>query len=274
MFIKNKICEKCQKGYDNHLDYCPHCKENNQTRDRKRFEGVTYYEFWRQIIIFVIGAFLLSVVATIISAIFSSFDLNELKATAIINFLTYAIVFVALLLSLLPEYRPLLKSFKGYKPYVFALAGLGAILMFNYVYLTIIGLIYPISDNANESAINSIVPMYPILSILIFGIVGPLVEEMTYRLGLFSFFKRINTILAYAITMIIFALIHFDFYSFTSGTYINELINLPSYLAAAFVLTFLYDKFGFASSSLCHIANNMLSIMMTIIMSLLPENVL
>ena len=272
MFVEKKNCEKCTKNYDNHLDYCPYCKSLNLTRNRRRFEGVTYYEFYRQIIIFIIGAFFLSVVATIISSILSNFDLDVLRGTAIVNFVTYAIVFIALVLALLPEYRPLLKSFKGYKPYVFALAGVGAIFAFNYFYLLLVGLFYPISDNANESTINSIVPLYPFLSILILGIVGPLVEEMTYRLGLFSFFKRINTILAYALTMVIFALIHFDFNSFTSGTYINELINLPSYLAAAFVLTFLYDKFGFASSSVCHITNNCISVIVTILTVYLPES--
>ena len=83
--------------------------------------------------------------------------------------------------------------------------------------------------NDNENAIDSITNAYPLLSLLVFGIMGPVVEEFTYRVGLFSFIRRFNRPAAYIITIAIFALIHFNF---QSTNIVNELINLPSYIVA------------------------------------------
>ena len=72
-------------------------------------------------------------------------------------------------------------------------------------------------------------------------ILAPFAEEMTYRIGLFSALKRVNLILAFIVTALVFGLIHFDLsgviQGFNTGTEgsrkyaINELCNLPLYCA-------------------------------------------
>ena len=78
---------------------------------------------------------------------------------------------------------------------------------------------------------------------------------------------RINKYLAYAVTILVFAFIHFDFECFGKGTLVNELLNMPFYLFAGFTFTFLYEKFGFGASVMAHVSNNLYSIIMTVIMS-------
>ena len=74
-------------------------------------------------------------------------------------------------------------------------------------------------DNANEKAVNEIILNTPILSFLFVVIIGPLCEEITYRLGLCNFLTRKNKFLAVALSAIIFGLIHFNFGCFKYGTY-------------------------------------------------------
>ena len=132
-------------------------------------------------------------------------------------------------------------------------------------------IIYPTGPNANQTAINSLLGSYPLFCILVLGILGPVVEELTYRIGLFSFLMRTKRWIAYLVTIVIFALIHFDFMSIVPAVrgdpsdLIKELINLPSYLFAGGVLCVLYDTVGFSASLVAHIGNNLYSIIVSIL---------
>ena len=48
-----------------------------------------------------------------------------------------------------------------------------------------------------------------VLGVILFGIIGPIVEEFGYRVGLFNFLNRTNKIIAYCACGLIFGLIHF-----------------------------------------------------------------
>jgi len=61
--------------------------------------------------------------------------------------------------------------------------------------------------------------------------------------------------------MLIFGLIHM---SFKPETIVNELVNLPSYILAGSILTYAYEKEGFAVSTYAHITNNLISFLLTI----------
>lgn len=184
-------------------------------------------------------------------------------ASMILNGSCYLILGVAFIIILKNDSDEIFKSFKGWKPFVAGLIGLSAIMAFNLTYnmiLTATGV--NISDNANETTLNTIVTDFPLASILMFAFIGPVCEELTYRVGLFSLARRLNRIFAYLITIIVFTLIHFDFFS---STMVNELLNIPLYAFAAFVFTFLYEKYGLAASLSSHITNNLISLMMTIL---------
>jgi membrane protease YdiL (CAAX protease family) len=98
---------------------------------------------------------------------------------------------------------------------------------------------------------------FPALSILFFGLIGPIVEEITYRVGLFGLAKRVNRVFAYIIVPIVFGFIHFDFESIGTDRFLNEIFNMPTYILGGLALAFLYDRFGFAASTTTHILNNL-----------------
>jgi membrane protease YdiL (CAAX protease family) len=119
-----------------------------------------------------------------------------------------------------------------------------------------------LDDNQNQAAIVRLVKDSPIISLITFGLLGPIVEEWTYRLGLFQFLKSRNKWIAYFVTLSIFGLIHFNF---TSTNLTNELLNLPIYLVAGAWFCFLYDRFGLQVAMASHIFNNVLSVMSILI---------
>lgn len=274
-----KNCPYCFKEIDKHEEVCPYC---NAQLVEKRTNRVTFLSLWKQLTLFAIGLFGLQIISLLIQLIVSFFygtthNKDELIAfsqsvefSAILNFSIYVILFAILVLILFKDNIRLLKTFKNWVVPVAAIIGYISILAFNYFYsfvLNVSGL--SISNNANESGITSIVKAYPLLSVIIFGVIGPVCEEITYRIGLYSSLRRVNKYLAYIVTILVFAFIHFDFASLTSTNstlIINEFLNMPYYVFAAFTFCFLYEKYGFAASLSAHITNNLVSVLSTIIL--------
>lgn len=271
-----KTCEYCKGKYDPLLEICPKCGEVNKDEDLKEYKNIVPLHWLKQLFLAVGGSIGFQLVSLIIQIIIifalgitkDTSQEEMLRATALINFISYGVLIGALMGTINVDVPKLFKSFAKWVPYVAGLIGLIAIFAFNFMYnltLTIIGI--KIGDNSNESGINSIIGMYPVLSILIFGLVGPICEELTYRVGLFSVLRRVNKWLPYLVVILVFALIHFDFSAiveFNNPDYftnlINEILNLPLYAFAGFTFSFLYDKFGLASSITAHTLNNLLSI--------------
>ncbi len=274
-----KNCPNCFKEIDKHEEVCPYCDE---PLVKKRTNRVTFLSLWKQLTLFAVGLFGLQVISIIIQLIVSlvygathSKDelatfLKSVELSAILNFSIYAVLFAILVLILFKDNIRLLKTFKNWVAPVAAIIGYISILAFNYMYafiLNVSGL--SISNNANESGITSIVKAYPILSVIIFGVIGPVCEEITYRIGLYSSLRRVNKYLAFIVTIVVFAFIHFDFASLSSNNsslIANEFLNMPYYIFAAFTFCFLYEKYGFAASLSAHITNNLVSVLSTIIL--------
>lgn len=247
-------------------------------KNELNLKTMTNLKLWKHIVFSIIGLVGLIVLNLIISLILRLYASNvypnaaEYKqfltsstASMILNGASYLILFVIFIILSAGDSDEFFKSFKGWKPYVASLVGFAAILSFNVMYnsfLSIAGA--KISDNANESALNAVVKSFPIASLLIFGIIGPICEELTYRVGLFTLLSKVHVALAYVVTIIVFTLIHFDFEAFGTDAIINELLNIPFYAFAGTTFCFLYHKFGFASSVAAHVTNNVFSLLATI----------
>lgn len=118
---------------------------------------------------------------------------------------------------------------------VIALIMLGATM----IYGVISTIIYPHDTNNNQAGIESSFAVMPLLSFFCIVIFAPFCEELTYRAGLFGLIAKKSKIAAYIVTILVFALIHFDF---TAKDMINELVNLPSYLIGAGLLCYAYSR--------------------------------
>lgn len=264
---KTKICPNCTNTYDG-LNYeCPHCHTVNDDADADTLKNYVVYPWYKQLSLFLGGFLGFQVLGLIISTILYFFQGEEGLSSAFVNFGAYFLTFIGLVCITLPQPQKLIETFKRGKPYLIGLAGFGVLMVFTILYanvLEIAGL--GITDNENESGLQSIIGVYPVLSLLIFGVVGPICEELTYRVGIFSLLRRVNRPLAYVLSALIFALIHFNIpIPFETGAFINELINIPNYLFAGLVMGFLYDHYGLAASLSAHVYNNVYAIVASII---------
>ena len=134
------------------------------------------------------------------------------------------------------------------------------------MYNTVISSIYQIGNNANEATVDSFIIGMPIVSFFVVVLFGPICEELTYRVGLFSLLSRVHIALGYVATALIFAFIHFDWTCFgNSEVLINELLNIPLYMFAGLTFCFLYHKWGLASSITAHVTNNLLSFILVLL---------
>jgi membrane protease YdiL (CAAX protease family) len=207
----------------------------------------------------IIAGFLPTLVPLFLDESNTAIFLESLFFFQMVNFLTYLSLFFigfAILLPYLKEtFIPALISFKWMIgiPFTFAILFTSYLMMTFYQWLGI-----TLEDNQNQAAIVQLVIDAPLISFLTFGLLGPIVEEWTYRLGLFKVLKEKNRALAYGVTLTIFGLIHFDF---TALNLLNELLNLPIYLIAGAWFCFLYDRFGLQVAMATHITNNVLSVL-------------
>ncbi len=271
--MKNKkICQYCNHSYDYYEIKCPYCGEENNSEEVRNSQHIPMMKLYRQILYFLVGSVGFQILATIYSIIlvliFQPVNADEkLICTAIINFVSYTMLFIGLCLITWKEYKKLFKSFYilKWKPYVFGIAGVVAIFAFNLIYNNFLNMVgYTPQINENETGVRNIVSVFPILSIIVFGFIGPFCEELTYRVGLFSFLRRIHISLAYIVSTIVFALIHFSFESIGTSLFFDELIAIVPYIFSGLTFAFLYHKFGFASSLCAHVTNNLTSLLVTI----------
>lgn len=176
-----------------------------------------------------------------------------------INFSTYFLIFSILLFIIKDQWVSLFKSFINTNH---LLKGISYGFLVLFVNISI-GLIYDLinlqpTDNNNQTLITNLVLETPILSFITFVFLGPIVEEFTYRLGLFSLMHQRNKYLSYIVTVLLFGFIHFDF---TSTDLLNELLNMPFYLTAGLMFCFIFAKENFAIVTYAHITNNLISIL-------------
>lgn len=176
-----------------------------------------------------------------------------------INFLAYAIIFSSMVYFLWPWLnKHLFKSLTSTNWWL-GFAFTFVILFSNVVMLTIYDLLgITLEDNQNQTIIVSLVQEMPIISFMTFVFLGPIVEEWTYRLGLFQYLRNKNRWVAYAVTLLVFGFIHFDF---SSQNLANELLNLPLYAIAGGWFCYLYDRYGLRVAMTAHIFNNFLSVL-------------
>ena len=273
------VCPHCGKTYDSLLSACPHCLKSSEDPASRKFDQFVVLPFWRQILLFFLGWMGFQVIALVVSEILylqgadPSWGEAELEAflssapyLGPLHFIAYAVLFLALSLCLWDGWKKTLKSFASAKGYLWGLAAFAAQYAFGIVYgillqviLAALGMEY--APNANQGTLDVIIQGYPVLSLLIFGFVGPFCEELTYRVGLFSFAGRFGKVVAYVGSALVFALIHFDFEAFGNPEALAvEFYNLPSYLFAGLSLGFAYDKGGFAGGFVAHALNNCLSV--------------
>ena len=201
--------------------------------------------------------------------------LNGVGPNFAVTGITYLVLGLVLFILILTSHRlkDLGNSFTHWRTLGFAVLGFVVIFVFQLVYSYLADFIFKQagikpSSNNNELTLNAMTLYNPALSLLVFGILGPFCEEMTYRVGLFGLLSRLGKALAYIIGALVFGFIHFGFDILFSGdveAIIVELVNIPNYVVAGLILSFIYDKAGFGASYSVHALNNIFSLILTLI---------
>lgn len=280
MLNKEKFCPNCNEEYDPLNSECPYCKEENKDFESLKIsKNIIVVPLWLQVTLFLVGLIGFQVIGFVLMEILliknggGVESLESLTSQAIINFGGYIILFIVMAILLSDRMKNVIKGFKSsYTNYLMGFA-LGAILiLLSLGYGILIEMLGFSNVNANQGTIFSIATNYPILSLFILSVIGPFCEELTYRVGLFGALRRANRILAYVVSILVFALLHFDFSSIITASLsddssglILELVNLPAYILGGFMLTFTYEKYGIPGSFCAHFLNNFFSIALILI---------
>lgn len=273
---------------------------NNHIKESDgKFPFFTYDMKWvRHVILILVGYLGLQIIATVLTAVLTvaftiqGFDVKSM-ATAFLNYSEgldyieadlnnyllfliiiqttgYILTALAISLSLLKEHLiNICKEFKIGKTYLYGLMW-GAILITGQILLSmIINQLHPTTSiNQNESLIRLLSDKYYIPMFIVTVFCAPIVEELTYRLGLLGLLNKKNKWLALFVSALIFALLHFNFDA-QGEDMINELWNLPVYIYSGIILGIAYTRHGRISESIiCHLSNNLFSMLL----SLLPTS--
>lgn len=271
--MKEKIiCKKCGQPYDKDLGVCPYCEEvnplykNNLDKPKDivlNNENLTILSNIKHLGLFLIGFLGLYIVTLVVSIILIAInDLNYLSTNdglALATLLSYCALFVILILFLFKDNIKIIKKLKDYKGFQKGLV-FGAILIaFSTTYNLFLASIN-IATSDNQVEVTNVVLSYPLFSLIVLGILGPICEEFTYRLGLYTVIRKKYKYLAIIVTSFFFGLLHFNFLVSSVNDLIRELLNLPSYILSGFILVYAYEKGGIVSSMTAHILNNVLGV--------------
>lgn len=242
-------------------------QENTNKEEKSNDNSLNkHLSIFHELILFVIGFLGLSLFGTIFNEIFKSLGMDSsIQTQNWVNFSTYLVLIISCLAVIGPKGIKIIgKQFKHSKNIfdgiTFAIILIIGSIVINTIFTYIgkaMGLDMTVNDN--ESIIRSVIKEMPVLSFCFVVILGPATEELTYRVGLFGLIKKKNKYLALICSAVIFALIHFNI-SATGDEMIIELLNLPSYLFAGFILGYSYSyNDSFVTSWTTHTINNLLS---------------
>ena len=255
MLFKSKKCSNCVLYYDPTLEQCPICHKDNELYKQRGFpRNIIFFHPAAQIGLFLCGfAYIGMLITEILTTIYlSGIKDNGLK-TAVVLLATYLMMLGALLLICFTTRRKsFIKRFTRWPDYLFGLAYAGGLFGIGIVINMIVSIFYQGVNNNQTTAIE-IINNYPIIATFVLCLLGPICEELTYRVGLYSFLRRINKYLAIAVTTVVFAFIHFNF---DPAGIVDELWALPSYLLAGLILTLAYEHRGPVCSMTAHVLYN------------------
>lgn len=251
-------CKKCHTNYDAFLSNCPLCNENNDTfpLDR-RFSNILFLTDIKLVLLAFVGAIGIFAFNILFTLAFRNMPFDDSLKDTIVSFTTYVIVLSLLFCIINSDYKKLFPTFKKIKPIIVAAIGAGVAIGFSFAYSAILKAAgYNYVSSSYQTSSETMCRNLPALAFFSFVIVGPLCEELAYRVGFFGIIRKHNRFLAHLTVILIYSLVHLDF---TQLGNVNEWINLPVYIVPSFILTMLYEYEGLSASLYAHALNNLIS---------------
>ena len=271
MFLRDIVegakCPNCESYHDVTLKECPKCHKSNELFKIRRYpKRVVFLHPFVQLGMFLVGfAYGGMLLLEIFVATFREFfPTDKAFSNVLVMSIVYGVMFASLvLIALFSGRRKLfLEKFTNGIDYLYGIGYAATIVMGTVILGAILSWFYKIDNNANQEAIEAAATGYPLLAIPVLCILGPLCEELTYRVGLYSFLRRFNKYFAFIVTTIVFAFIHFEI---GAEDIMLELRSMPIYLFSGFILTLAYEHRGPACSMTAHVLYNTLAFLLIFI---------
>ena len=140
-----------------------------------------------------------------------------------------------------------------------ALAGLVGLYGLNELVYRLTNLVFTNHTNLNDTAISAQISHAPHMTLLIIIFLAPLVEETLFRGLVFGNLKSKNRALAYAVSCLLFALLHVWQFAVVKQD-VTYFLLMVQYLVPGLVLAWAYDHSGTLWASIVlHAAANTLS---------------
>lgn len=274
-------CERCGKSMDNQFAACRNCgRESDFAEAGRSFRNFLPLSMQKQaglMVLSLVGLTVLSLIVSVLALMVHAGDDEAFAKTPLYlmlsNGIPYALLLAGMLLLLWGSCKDLFLSFRKWANVLMGLAFAAIMVALAIGYSSlVIGPVYAAlgidagTTNANQSALNQMILAYPAVGFIVFALIGPFTEELGYRVGLFGLSSRFGKPIGYAVTIVVFALIHFGFDKLgTAESAIIELVNLPSYLIGGVCLTIAYDKFGIECSATAHILYNSFALLLEVL---------
>ena len=221
-----------------------------------------------------------SIALSILAILFSTVDIELLSYFA--YFIGYG--FYLWLLYFLLKKDKISKILKGFNKNNLIVAFIFAIILYlsSTMVTYLVNLIFGnVDSNANQESLDQGMLKYPIIVSIFSVVFAPIVEEFVFRFTIFRPIAQKNKILAYIISVLSFAGIHFisslsmlltDMANpeltneIALNNFFNDLKTLPIYIVAAFVLTLSYDlNKNIATNILIHALYNLSQVVLMLL---------
>ena len=259
MLLFDKKCPNCDTYHDPTLEQCPNCHKTNELyAQRDIYDKMVFLHPLAQAGLFLGGfAYVGLLFCQFFWSIFFGGIANEVLRTTLLLFFSYLMAVGGLLsINLVTRRKTFLSKFARPMDYLYGLAFAGLIVIASVIVGMIVSLFHTETINGNQSTFVDIVDNYPIFAAIIVILLGPITEELTYRVGLYSFLRRYHFVLAIIVTSLIFGFIHFDF---EANDLVNECWALPSYIVTGAILCLAYELRGPACAITAHMVFNLIA---------------
>ena len=271
--LKTTFCEKCNFRYDYHLESCPKCKEKNPDIVEKRCRNKLFFIDVIKCFLIVALCFLTTtLLPTIVYFIVNAVDKTILDSNLFVLGLEIGanLVLIISVILVIWHYKSyIFKDFTNWKNILIGIAAGVIIIGLSQLLSYLIYEVGQIPVNSNQINVESIVKSEPVLAFFAVVILGPIAEELTYRVGLMGLGMKISEkygkIFAYLLSIVIFIFVHLNLLG-ENVNYASEFAAVPIYFVGASLLCVAYDKGGLSSSIIAHILNNLFGFILVMVM--------
>ncbi|OMD72577.1 CPBP family intramembrane glutamic endopeptidase [Paenibacillus odorifer] len=155
-----------------------------------------------------------------------------------------SLIYIGVIIGFRGFYKQAIHDFRQYwiRNMLWMVWGLCLIIIIGNILIpTLISIFHPITKSVNEVDLRAMLSSYPFIFTVNVVWIGPVIEELVYRVTIFRTIRRKSRLLAYLISSFLFGFQHVYRAVVFQSNY-NEMWNIFSYMASGLIFAYLYEK--------------------------------